>query len=108
MEEARVAATRTGEDDTPRRRHTRASIRAMGTLGFIIAREGDLRGAAQTYRDAITAATSSRVFGEDATSTSVDVADLEAALGSVCFAASDESEESPEAKRANELESVLA
>ena len=108
MEEARVAATRTGEDDTPRRRHTRASIRAMGTLGFIIAREGDLRGAAQTYRDAITAATSSRVFGEDATSTSADVADLEAALGSVCFAASDESEESPEAKRANELESVLA
>ena len=80
----------------------------MGTLGFIIAREGDLRGAAQTYRDAITAATSSRVFGEDATSTSADVADLEAALGSVCFAASDESEESPEAKRANELESVLA
>lgn len=105
-----AARRRTGDSEAirARRRHTRASIRAMGTLGFIIARGGDLRGAAQTYRDAISAAMSSRVFGEDATSMSADVADLEAALGSVCFAASDESEETPEAKRANELESALA
>ena len=103
-----AARRRTGDSEASRRRHTQASIRAMGTLGFIIARGGDLRGAAQTYRDAISAAVSSRVFGEDATSTSADVADLEAALGSVCFAASDESEETPEAKRANQLESALA
>ena len=61
------------------------SIRAMGTKAFITARGGDLTGAAALYRDAIKSAVEGRVFKMG----SIELADLEAALGSTCYAASD-------------------
>ena len=61
------------------------SIRAMGTKAFITARGGDLTGAAAIYRDAIKCAVEGRVFKMG----SIELADLEAALGSTCYAASD-------------------
>ena len=83
---ARAAAAEALRDPVTRK-HTAASVRASGTHAFITARLGDLEGAAQMYRDARAAALAESAFGA-ATEASADLADLEAALGSVRFAMS--------------------
>ena len=59
-----------------------ASARAEGTLAFIVARSGRFAEAAAVYRGAVANAKTCGASRED-------VANLEAALGSACFAASD-------------------
>ena len=86
--EAHAAAAAEALRDPVTRKHTAASVRASGTHAFITARLGDLEGAAQMYRDARAAALAERAFGA-ATEASADLADLEAALGSVRFAMSE-------------------
>ena len=66
-------------------RNTAASVRAMGTRAFIQARSGDLDAAVDGYRAAIKCAVDHKVFPEG----SAELGDLEAALGSTCYAASD-------------------
>jgi len=86
--EAHAAAAAEALRDPVTRKHTAASVRASGTHAFITARLGDLEGAAQMYRDARAAALAESAFGA-ATEASADLADLEAALGSVRFAMSE-------------------
>ena len=86
--EAYAAAAAEALKDPVTKKHTAASVRASGALAFIAARRGDLAGAAQMYRDARSAALTEKAFGA-ATETSADLADLEAALGSVRFAMSE-------------------
>lgn len=88
---AHAAAAAEALLDPITKKHTAASVRASGTLAFITARLGDLAGAAQMYRDARHAALATKAFGA-ATETSADLADLEAALGSVRFAMSEASD----------------
>jgi hypothetical protein len=107
FEDARAHAAAAAEAlrDPITKKHTAASVRASGTLAFITARLGDLAGAAQMYRDARHAALATKAFGA-ATETSADLADLEAALGSVRFAMSEASDadgdEDPVATREGE------
>jgi hypothetical protein len=93
FEDAKAHAAAAAEAllDPITKKHTAASVRASGTLAFITARLGDLAGAAQMYRDARHAALATKAFGA-ATETSADLADLEAALGSVRFAMSEASD----------------
>ena len=102
---AHAAAAAEALRDPVTKKHTAASVRATGTLAFITARLGDLAGAAQMYRDARHAALAEKAFGA-ATATSADLADLEAALGSVRFAMSEASDadgdEDPVATREGE------
>ena len=102
---AHAAAAAEALLDPITKKHTAASVRASGTLAFITARLGDLAGAAQMYRDARHAALATKAFGA-ATETSADLADLEAALGSVRFAMSEASDadgdEDPVATREGE------
>ncbi len=88
---AHAAAAAEALLDPITKKHTAASVRASGTLAFITARLGDLAGAAQMYRAARHAALATKAFGA-ATETSADLADLEAALGSVRFAMSEASD----------------
>jgi hypothetical protein len=79
VETLRARAAERGHTDSP------SSIRAVGTRAFIAARGGDLATAADGYRDAIRCAVDARVFPKG----SIELADLEAALGSTCYTASD-------------------
>ena len=72
-----------------------ASARAEGTLAFIVARSGRFAEAAAVYRGAVANAKTCGASRED-------VANLEAALGSACFAASDGSGATEDAAEAEQ------